>query len=91
MRDGVVREDWQLKQWGEAIRWYLDWLEACQLAGNDHRSLVERARAATVSAGARRGLARRTTQCYSGWVGRFAKFAGSGKEMVKVETATTFL
>lgn len=65
-RDGFEREDWQLKQWSEAIRWYLAWLEACQLAGKDHRSTIERARAAVASAGARRGLARRTIQCYSG-------------------------
>ena len=68
-RDGIEREDWQLKQWSEAIRWYLAWLEACLLAGKDHRSTIERARAAIASVGARRGLARRTIQCYSGWVG----------------------
>ena len=90
-RDGVEREPWQLKQWAEAIRWYLDWLAACELAGNDHRSLVERARAAVVSAGARRGLARRTIQCYSGWVGRFANFAKTGEQMIQIEAATEFL
>ncbi len=90
-RDGFEREDWQLKQWSEAIRWYLAWLEACQLAGKDHRSTIERARAAVASAGARRGLARRTIQCYSGWVGRYAGFAESAKSMMKVETATAFL
>ena len=25
-REGVEREEWQLKQWGEAIRWYLECL-----------------------------------------------------------------
>jgi integron integrase len=90
-RDGVEREDWQLTQWAEAIRWYLAWLEACELAGNDHRSLIERVRAACASAGARRGLARRTIQCYSGWAGRYAKFAGSGKKMMQIETASEFL
>lgn len=90
-RDGFTREDWQLNQWAEAIRWYLDWLKACEIAGKDHRSLIERARAATASTGARRGLARRTIQCYSGWVGRFSKFAGSAKKMTRVETATAFL
>ena len=90
-REGVEREAWQLQQWAEAIRWYLAWLEACQLAGNDHRSLNERVRAAVASTGARRGLARRTIQCYSGWVGRFANFSGSGKKMMKVETGTAFL
>lgn len=90
-REGVEREDWQLKQWSEAIRWYLEWLEACQLAGKDHRSLIERARGAVASVGARRGLARRTIQCYGAWVGRFAKFAGSAKAMQEVSTGTAFL
>tara|TARA_R110002167_G_scaffold198891_5_gene402060 strand:- start:97 stop:1377 length:1281 start_codon:yes stop_codon:yes gene_type:complete len=90
-RDGIEREDWQLRQWSEAIRWYLAWLEACQLAGKDHRSTIERARAAVASFGARRGLARRTIQCYSGWVGRYARFAESAEAMIKVETATVFL
>jgi len=90
-RKDIEREDWQLSQWAEAIRWYLDWLKACELAGKDHRSLIERARGAVASAGARRGLARRTIQCYSGWVGRFANYAKTGKMMMKVETATAFL
>ena len=90
-REGVEREPWQLNQWAEALRWYLEWLEACEVAGKDHRSVIERARNAVVSAGARRGLARRTVQCYSGWVGRFARFAGSAKEMTEVASATAFL
>jgi integron integrase len=87
----VEREEWQLKQWGEAIRWYLKWLGACQLAGKDHRSLMERARAAVASAGARRGLSPRTIRCYGAWVGRFAKFAESAKAMTDVNKATAFL
>jgi integron integrase len=90
-RDGVTREDWQLAQWGEAIRWYLEWLKACELAGKDHRSLIERARAAAASTGARRGLAPRTIDCYSAWVGRLAKFAGSAERMMEVEAGTEFL
>ncbi|MDB4437992.1 hypothetical protein N9195_00225 [bacterium] len=62
-REGIQREEWQLKQLSEAIRWYLEWLEACSVLGQDYRSHVERARAAVASAGARRGLARRTIQC----------------------------
>lgn len=90
-REGIEREAWQLEQWGEAIRWYLEWLKACDLAGKDHRSLIERARAAAVSTGARRGLAPRTVECYSAWIGRFAKFAGSAEKMMEVQTGTGFL
>ena len=90
-REGIQREPWQLEQWGEAIRWYLEWLKACALAGKDHRSLIERARAAAASTGARRGLAQRTIDCYSAWVGRFAKFSGSAEKMMEVQTGTEFL
>ncbi|MEO0415461.1 MAG: hypothetical protein AAF226_10975 [Verrucomicrobiota bacterium] len=31
-RDGTEREHWQLEQWESAIRWYLDWLHACEQA-----------------------------------------------------------
>jgi len=42
-RDGIEREDWQLKQWSEAIRWYLAWLEACHpLPGAHLRFKVDR-------------------------------------------------
>lgn len=91
LREEVVREPWQLHQWSEAIQWYLNWLEACAEAGADHRSLAERVRAAVNSAGSRRGLARRTKQCYSAWAARYAVFAGGEREAIQVETATRFL
>jgi integron integrase len=85
------REEWQLAQWGDAIQWYLKWLNACAMAGGDHRSLAERVRAAVGSACARRGLARRTEQCYGAWAARFATFAGSEQAVMEVESATRFL
>ena len=85
------REDWQLLQWADAIQWYLEWLGACSEAGGDHRSLAERLRVAVHSAGARRGLARRTKQCYGAWAARYAVFAGEERAVMKVETATRFL
>ena len=91
LREGVERQDWQLKQWSEALRWYLDWHAACQMAGKDHRSLIERVRAAVFSMGSRRGLAKRTKQCYAAWAGRFAQYAGSQELVRQVETATRFL
>jgi integron integrase len=91
IREGREREKWQLEQWGDAIQWYLKWLEACAEAGADHRSLAERLRAAVHSSGARRGLAKRTKQCYGAWAARYAVFAGDEREAMKVETATRFL
>ncbi|MGB6222962.1 integron integrase [Haloferula sp.] len=88
---GRVREDWQLEQWSAAISWYLHWLKVCDEAGADHRSLPERLRAAVRSAGARRGLARRTKECYAAWASRYGKFASSDVAVLKVETATRFL
>jgi integron integrase len=85
------REQWQLTQWGHAMQWYLKWLEACTVAGGDHRSLPERVRAAVHSACCRRGLAMRTKQCYGAWAARYAAFAGRDNEVMEVETATRFL
>jgi site-specific recombinase XerD len=91
LREGREREKWQLQQWADAIQWYLKWLDACAEAGADHRSLAERVRAAVYSACSRRGLARRTKQCYGAWAARYAVFAGDEREAMKVETATRFL
>ena len=91
LRDGVRREPWQVEQWEAAIHWYLKWLEACNEAEADHRSLPERLRAAVNSACARRGLARRTRQCYGAWAARYAAFAGDQREVMREETATRFL
>jgi integron integrase len=90
-REGCDREAWQLEQWAAAIQWYLNWLGACAEAGADHRSLAERVRAAVQSAGSRRGLARRTKQCYGAWVARYAVFAGGQREVMKVEAGSRFL
>jgi site-specific recombinase XerD len=91
IREDRPREEWQIDQWGDAIKWYLNWLDACEKAGADHRSLSERLRAAVMSACSRRGLALRTRQCYGAWAARYARFAGAEQEIMKVETATRFL
>lgn len=91
LREDRPRQRWQLEQWEEAIRWYLDWLAACEEQGADPRSLPERVRVAMNSAGARRGLARRTKQCYGLWASRYAAFAGEEEAVMQVETATRFL
>lgn len=49
LREDRQREKWQLDQWGDAMQWYLKWLQACAEAGADHRSLAERVRAAVRS------------------------------------------
>jgi hypothetical protein len=56
------REQWQLDQWTEAMRWYLGWLDACRRNGGSGKSLPERLRTAVYSAGARRGLALKTRE-----------------------------
>ncbi len=85
------REPWQLEQWERALRWYLNWLQACAAAQADHRSLPERVRGAVQAAGARRGLALTTKRCYGGWAARFAKFAGDEREVMQVAVASRFL
>ena len=91
LREDRPREKWQLHQWGDAIQWYLKWLEACAEVGADHRSLPERVRGAVRSACARRGLARRTMLCYGAWAARYAVFAGEASAVREVDTATRFL
>jgi integron integrase len=91
LRADRPREKWQLEQWGDAMQWYLKWLEACAESGADHRSLAERVRAAVRSACARRGLALRTKQCYGAWAARYANFAGEERSVMEVNTATRFL
>jgi len=91
LREGRVREPWQLEQWEAAIQWYLNWLDACKLARADHRSLPERLRAAMVSAGARRGHAKRTKECYGAWLAKYGAFAEDDRDAMRVETATRFL
>lgn len=91
LRPDRQREPWQLEQWESALRWYLDWLDACARAHADHRSLPERVRAAVESAGARRGLALRTKQCYGAWAARYGAFAKDERATMQVETATRFL
>lgn len=88
---GRPRKHRQLEQWAGAIKWYLNWLDACAIENTDHRSLREWARTAVRSAGVRRGLALRTTRCYGGWAVRYATFAGHDREMRRLETANRFL
>jgi integron integrase len=91
LREDRPREKWQLEQWGDAIQWYLKWLDSCAESGADHRSIAERVRAAVRSACSRRGLALRTKQCYGAWAARYAIFAKNERAVMEVATATRFL
>lgn len=91
LRPGTTRQDWQLKQWTNALQWYLQWLDACAQAGGDHRSLPERLRAAVHSAGSRLGHSRNTKLCYGAWAARFGRFAQSPAAAMSIDTASRFL
>ena len=54
------REEWQLRQWQEGTRWFLNWFGIYQMAGVDARGIAERLKCAVQQVGARRGLAIRT-------------------------------
>ena len=71
------RERWQLQQWTEAMRWYLNWFGLCQRAGKSAISVAERMGKAVQTVGARRGLAPNTRKSYGGWVIRFGAWAGT--------------
>jgi Phage integrase, N-terminal SAM-like domain len=85
------RESWQLEQWKNAIQWYLNWLDACAVDHTEYRTLPEWALAAAQAAGTRRGLSPITIGCYKAWAKRYAAFAGSEREMRRLETANRFL
>ena len=85
------RKDWQKKQWAEAMRWYLHWLEICEKRGKPTTTLAERVRDAVESIGSRRGLAPRTKQTYGGWCARFAQWAGSRERVMQPICAREWL
>ena len=85
------RKQWQLDQWAEAVRWYLQWLDVCSRDGQCVSSLPERVRDAVEKAGARRGLAWRTRQTYGGWVARFAQWARTKERVMDGMVAKEWL
>ncbi|QQL44582.1 integron integrase [Sulfuriroseicoccus oceanibius] len=85
------RERWQLDQWAEAMRWYLDWLERCRERGVTPTTLDERVRQAVHRVGCRRGLALRTRETYAGWCGRFAVWAKTEERVMDSAVARDWL
>ncbi len=85
------REDWQYKNWGAGIAWFLAWLEICERDGRVPESVPERVRNAVESAGARRGLARLTRKSYRSWAMRFAAWAGSVERVMNAECCSAWL
>lgn len=85
------REEWQLRQWAEAMRWYLHWFGICQKAGKPGISVGERMRNAVYSVGARRGLALPTRKIYGGWALRFGVWAGTTKRVMDEAVAREWL
>jgi len=85
------RKNWQLQQWAEGMRWYLNWLEICHREGRSTVSLAERVRNAVETVGARRGLALRTRRTYGGWCARFAQWAGNKKNVMDPDRAKAWL
>ena len=73
------RKEWQLRNWAEAVRWYLSWLEMAQQCAVITKSIPERVRDAVWRVGARRGLAHSTMSTYGSWVARFGEFAGTAE------------
>ena len=82
---------WRLKQWSEAISWYLGWLKLCLQSGGTGKSIAERLKGAVHGAGARRGLALRTRQTYAGWAARFGAYAGTEPRVLDEGVAREWL
>ncbi len=82
---------WRLRQWSEAITWYLGWLEICHKSGGTGKSIPERLKDAVYGAGARRGLALRTRQTYAAWVVRYGIYAGTESRVLDEGVARDWL
>lgn len=88
------REEWQTRQWTEAIRWYLEWLERVQNERDcytEEHSLKQRVSESVHRLGVRRGLAVRTRKTYAGWVGRYALWCGSETRIMDESCAREWL
>lgn len=85
------RQDWQLQQWSEAIRWYLEWLTICLDQGREVKTLRERVKFAMMKKGSLRGLQLTTKRTYAGWAGRFAEWAGDERATLDEAKAREFL
>ncbi|MBK1882860.1 integron integrase [Luteolibacter pohnpeiensis] len=85
------RPAWQLRQWEEAFRWFLAWLERGKEHGKPTASIPERMKVAVYRVGARRGLSPRTRQTYAGWMARFGEFAKSEQRVMEPEVAREWL
>jgi integron integrase len=86
-----AREEWQLRQWAEAMRWFLSWLKLCQDQGGDGLGIPERLKRAVQKTGARRGLAVRTRDTYASWLARFGVYAGSESRVMEQTVARDWL
>lgn len=87
------RVKWQLRQWQEALEWYLDWQVMVErdgeLDGTPTRAM--RVKRAVFTTGARRGLARTTRKTYAGWCARFAASCETDREVLDVARARNWL
>ena len=83
-----TRQPWQLKQWGEAMAWLLNWIEICRQHGRIPTSLPERMRTPVVANGARRGLLPDTRKSYSSYVARFGAWAGDARSTLGLSVAS---
>ncbi|MFT5107031.1 MAG: hypothetical protein ACI9UA_002659 [Pseudoalteromonas tetraodonis] len=83
-----ARLEWQIRQWAEALAWYLRWIEICSAQGGDPRTVPERMKAAVLSAGARRGHLNNTSISYASYVSRFGAWAGDAKAAQDIDKGT---
>ena len=89
------REPWQLENWTEAGRWYLEWWRICENQNLKIRNLPERLKKAVHHTGSRRGLAITTKKTYANWIVRYGvwlqKNGHSDHSLLEVEMAQKWL
>ena len=85
------REQWQLAQWTEAMRWYLNWLKLCQQNGQLVTSVGERMKQAMMQIGARRGLSYNRRKTYGAWVARYGASQRTARQAMDPANAREWL
>ena len=85
------RDSWQLEQWGDAIAWWLSWLQVADANGDEVRCVEERMVHAVMQVGARRGLALSTRKTYAGWVARYGRAINDAKGVLDTTNARMWL
>ena len=85
------RKQWQLDQWLEAGRWYLNWLDVCKHHGRKPVSVPERLKMAVHTVGARRGLLPNSRKRYGGCLAQYGAWVKDARAAMSLDKGAEWL